>query len=457
VYLKKLRLQNIKCFEDVTLEFPVRDGSYAGWNVILGENGRGKSTLLRSIALSTLPLIDAIVATEEHAGRFVRRGAGGEFQVTAGLVFHEAETELSRATPNKPYSRPLHFSPQGKLFPNLNERLVNPLFNTPFWEGTIPHVLCYGYGPFRRLEGPPSPVPSAFQFPRPLSRFVTLFTDEIGLAEATRGLIDLYVASIDPQHRSHRTAQQTLAAVSEVVNALLPGGVQLDSITSEMVRFKTAGGLDLTEKELSDGYRSFLALVFDLLRHLAVRFGSAFPAMIQREGNRIAVNTEAVVLIDEADAHLHPSWQRELGERLRQVFPKVQFVVTTHSPFVAQEATDGGLFVLRAGANGAVVVDQPVASVRGWTASQVLTSPLFGLESTRDPETESLIREQATLTARERAGSLTPAEKKRLGAVQRQLSATLSAPGETYPEMQRQQDMADYVDQTLNRLKGGKK
>jgi predicted ATP-binding protein involved in virulence len=160
---------------------------------------------------------------------------------------------------------------------------------------------------------------------------------------------------------------------------------------------------------------------------------------------------------DEADAHLHPSWQRELGERLRQVFPEVQFIVTTHSPFVAQEATDGGLFVLRAGANGAVVADQPVASVRGWTASQVLTSPLFGLESTRDPETEALIREHAALTARERAVNLTPAEKKRLAAVQRQLSATLSAPGETYSEMQRQQDMADYVDQTLDRLKGGKK
>jgi energy-coupling factor transporter ATP-binding protein EcfA2 len=451
VYLKMLRLQNIKCFAKATLEFPVRDGSYAGWNVILGENGRGKSTILRSTALAMLAPRQAIVATEEHAGHFVRQGAEGQTQVTAGLVFHDVELERSGAMTNKPYSRSLTFSPQGNL--ELNKHILN----SPPLEAAMPYVLCYGYGPFRRLEGPRSSVPSAFQFPQPLSRFVTLFTDEIGLADATRGLIDLYVASIDPQHTSHGSAQQTLTAVSEVVNALLPGGVQLDSVTSERVRFKTTGDVEVTEKELSDGYRSFLALVFDLLRHLAVWFGPAFPDIIQWKEGRIAVNVQAVVLIDEADAHLHPSSQRELGKRLREVFPKVQFIVTTHSPFDAQQASDGGLFVLRAGANGAVEVEQPVESVRGWTASQILTSPLFGLDSTRDPETESLIREQAALTARERAGNLTPAEKKRLAAVRRQLSATLTAPGETYPEMQRQQEMADYIDQTLNRLKGGKK
>ncbi|VTS02064.1 AAA ATPase OS=Candidatus Contendobacter odensis Run_B_J11 GN=BN874_1680007 PE=4 SV=1: AAA_23 [Gemmata massiliana] len=50
MYLKKIRLQNIKCFEDVTLEFPHTDGDYSGWNVILGENGLGKSSIARAIA-----------------------------------------------------------------------------------------------------------------------------------------------------------------------------------------------------------------------------------------------------------------------------------------------------------------------------------------------------------------------------------------------------------------------
>jgi predicted ATP-binding protein involved in virulence len=143
---------------------------------------------------------------------------------------------------------------------------------------------------------------------------------------------------------------------------------------------------------------------------------------------------------------------------LRQVFPKIQFIVTTHSPFIAQEASEGGLFVLRRNEKGTVEVEKFNESVRGWTATQILTSPrLFGLHSTRGPETESLIRESATLTAKEHAGKLNKQEKNRLAEVRQRLTATLSAPGETYEEMLRQQDMARYVDETLQRLNNGKK
>jgi predicted ATPase len=342
VYLKKIHLQNIKCFEDLILRFPHRQNRYGGWNVILGENGRGKSTLLRSIALGVLNPMVAFFALEQHEGEFARQGEA-QAKVTADLVLHTVELQQTGET-EADYRKVILFEPHGN--PEVMMR------GTTRFEESLTQALCYGYGPFRRLEGGPRPVPNAFQFPQPLSRFMTLFTDETGLAEATRGLIDLYIASVDPHHTAHAAAKQTLGAVCRVVNALLPGGVRLESVTSEKVRFKTASGVDLTEKELSDGYRSFLSLIFDLLRHLSARLGSAFLDRVQREAGETVVNVEAVVLIDEADAHLHPSWQRELGERLLRVFPKIQFIVTTHSPFVAQAATDGGLFVLRAGENG---------------------------------------------------------------------------------------------------------
>jgi predicted ATP-binding protein involved in virulence len=140
------------------------------------------------------------------------------------------------------------------------------------------------------------------------------------------------------------------------------------------------------------------------------------------------------------------------------VFPKIQFIVTTHSPFVVQTARDGGLFVLRPTEKGTVEVEQFDESVRGWTATQILTSPrLFGLHSTRSVETEELIRESAALASKEQAGDLKPNEQRRLKEVRQVLDKLLSAPGETYDEMRRQEDMADYVDRTLNRLKNGKK
>jgi predicted ATPase len=52
-----------------------------------------------------------------------------------------------------------------------------------------------------------------------------------------------------------------------------------------------------------------------------------------------------VELIDEVDAHLHPEWQREVGFWLKRHFPKIQFLVTTHSPSICQAAAPNGLFV----------------------------------------------------------------------------------------------------------------
>jgi predicted ATP-binding protein involved in virulence len=321
-------------------------------------------------------------------------------------------------------------------------------------ESVVPYLMSYGYGPFRRLESSTA-LPTTFHFAQPLSRFTTLFAEEFGLPDAERGLTEWYVASIDKEHSNHQAAKVILDGMTTVINALLPEAVRVAVVTSEGVQFTTPSGVSLAARELSDGYRAFLALVLDLLRHLAARIGPEFAAAIKHPEGGVVVDVAALVLIDEADTHLHPSWQRELGPRLCQVFPKIQFIVTTHSPFVAQEATDDGLFVLTEGPNGTVTVEKPIRSVRGWTASQILTSPLFGLESTRDPETEETIRAAADLTAKEQEKKLTAAEKKRLKAAREWLRERLSAPGETYDDMLRQEKMAKYVDDTLNRLENG--
>jgi predicted ATP-binding protein involved in virulence len=80
--------------------------------------------------------------------------------------------------------------------------------------------------------------------------------------------------------------------------------------------------------QLSDGERGLLALVFDLARRLAI----ANPD----SENPIAEGT-ALVLIDEIELHLHPKWQRDVLQRLRDIFKACQFVVTTHSPLVLGE------------------------------------------------------------------------------------------------------------------------
>lgn len=92
----------------------------------------------------------------------------------------------------------------------------------------------------------------------------------------------------------------------------------------------TPGGrtIRLAFSRLSDGQRAFLALVGDLARRCAVLNGHLGPDAV--------LMTEGVVLIDELDLHLHPKWQRTVVDDLQAAFPRIQFIATTHSPFIVQ-------------------------------------------------------------------------------------------------------------------------
>jgi hypothetical protein len=116
-----------------------------------------------------------------------------------------------------------------------------------------------------------------------------------------------------------------------------------------------------------------------------------------------------VVLIDELDAHVHPTWQRQIGHWLRQKFPNLQFIVATHSPFLAQVAGPGGNVVLEQTHDG-VKPRTDVEAVETWRADQILTE-LFDLPSTRSPEVEHKIQRYQELHRRRQARQLSRAEE----------------------------------------------
>jgi predicted ATP-binding protein involved in virulence len=81
-------------------------------------------------------------------------------------------------------------------------------------------------------------------------------------------------------------------------------------------------------EHLSDGQRTILGLFCDIARRTAI--------LNPHLGGDAITETDGVVLIDELDLHLHPRWQRRIIENLRTVFPNIQFICTTHSPFLIQ-------------------------------------------------------------------------------------------------------------------------
>lgn len=128
-----------------------------------------------------------------------------------------------------------------------------------------------------------------------------------------------------------------LAAVRRAVAGMLPGfsGLRIQRDPLHMVIRK--GDTLLAVDQLSDGERLLLALTADLARRLAISYAEAPDPLAG----------EAIVLIDEVELHLHPTWQRRVLGALRSTFPNCQFIVTTHSPQVLSEVPNDAVVLVK--------------------------------------------------------------------------------------------------------------
>ena len=129
-------------------------------------------------------------------------------------------------------------------------------------------------------------------------------------------------------------------AVRRAVLACVPGadGIWFDSASEEISL--SVGGHAQPFGNLSAGQRVMLALVADLAIRMVTQNNFLVPPdALGPEDEplpRVLAQTPGVVLIDELDVHLHPKWQRGIVESLRKTFPSLQFICTTHSPFIVQ-------------------------------------------------------------------------------------------------------------------------
>lgn len=461
MYLREFRIQGIKCFEDVTLHFPHSNDDYSGWIVLLGGNGMGKSTLLQAMAISMVgPLAgqrllfnpDGWIRGQKTQGAFTASLLRGDHDIAAGQPRKKPYQTRFAVTGRQEVTLDdgvLYDQPQ--LVHLADDKAKKGLMSGPY-AAKKPGWFSCGYGPFRRLLGGSSEESKLMFSLGRESRFVTLFREAAALTHCTEWLCTLYSRSIDSYHPERDRAERALNAAKRVIDQLLPGSVHITRVDSEHVYFASVGGAEVTVLELSDGYRSFLSLAIDVLRHLETSTDD-LSALLELDQGEQRVVSEGVILIDEVDAHLHPFWQREIGFRLSRSFPRMQFIVSSHSPFVAQAASDDGLIVLRpTGVDGAVEAHRPEVSVKGWRVDQILTSPLFGLDATRDEETESLIREHAALVAKRTWGQLTPEQQTELTRLETKLASRLTAPGETIEERDRQVQMDQYIAATLKNI-----
>lgn len=345
MYIRSLSVRHLKRLRDLTLDFTHSDGKPRMWTVIIGENGTGKTSILQAIALAsagTLRVND--LASNAFAHLVDRRPKHkSAMEVRANFGF----------TPSSLLDRKCHplfdgVPPQDLTLTSLvslnpketsirahawygdeekpPENAEDPLDQARARESHLWFVI--GYGVHRTLpESGRVPVLS-----RPsVDRMKPLFDPEYPLTSTS--------------FLGHYGSRQTKARIYSNVlkRAIINTGVLPDDIANlemrgyggvskaadllDRDRFSQSMGADkvkIPAIALAHGYQSTIAWIADLVGHI----------LLEANGELAPQDFEGLVLIDEIDLYLHPTWQARLIPALRKTFPKLQFIATTHSPVV---------------------------------------------------------------------------------------------------------------------------
>ncbi|MEN9866912.1 MAG: hypothetical protein RL748_2502, partial [Pseudomonadota bacterium] len=338
--LQSLQLQNFRGFQHVYLNLHPR------LTVLVAPNGLGKTAILEACRLALWPFVSgfdlsyetdgAIGLDDVHSQKMSPIGQARQFPVTVSATGHIGLAE------NLAWARSLTIERQGA--PTINDLGAQQLqaWATLLQQQTrqprevafaLPVIVYYGTG---RVHGQQTltardeagsdqytrtfgyrdclhPVAS-FQYFAAWFTWICQCRDEARLRNDDAGKWQIMIT-----------------VVRQVVDDLLrdiTGWHTLDySVAHEkslVLQHETQGVLRLGQ--LSDGIRGVLAMVGDL----AWRCIKLNPHL----GEKAAEYASGVVLIDELDMHLHPSWQQSISVQLQRAFPRLQFIITTHSPQV---------------------------------------------------------------------------------------------------------------------------
>ena len=329
--INEIYLENFRGFEDLELKF---DGKSA---VIVGANGAGKSSIINAVVTSISLMIDKISynVSKKVELRETDIKNGKQRYIISTLVEHENNFGIIKVVKSrsKTAQSKSPSSTKGSDYTNILSSIHED------FENNVPINLpvTVFYSAYRNVIDVPSRIKNRHEFDQ-FSSYLNCFassTDFRTFFEWFRDQEDLENEEKLESNLNYRDEQ--LEAVRRAVYGVMPGFTDLRIMRKGKMRMVISKhGQRLEINQLSDGEKCTLAMIGDLARRLAL----ANPHLDN------PLSGEGIVFIDEIELHLHPSWQREIIKRLENIFPNIQFIISTHSPQVLGEINNANIYII---------------------------------------------------------------------------------------------------------------
>lgn len=330
IKLQRIIIQDIKCFENLEIDFT----SSGNLTVFIGNNGKGKSTILQLIALGLRGLIH--VPRPNNWRDVVKKGKDTGF-FTIDILFNE---------------EPFRFK-----FEINEEDFVTCVENREKLFAIRDRFLFAAYGVSRQVKLEDSTPHEVF--------------DPIGTLFSDNGYLKNLKVSMNYEH-----VRNNFKYIRPMINHILDkadGGdnVQLVDFDPGSFYFLTPSSREIRVpiEALSEGYKSTFIWLFDIMIRIIEQGGSLENAK----------DISGIILLDEIDLHLHPTWQRTILHSIESLFPNIQFIVTTHSPFIVQSARKESLIALEMekDTDNVVMVDKEYTSELSYAS---IVDEIFGID-----------------------------------------------------------------------------
>ncbi len=329
-YVERVEIVNIGSISRLELDLTATESGTVPCFALLGVNGVGKTTVLKSIALAL-------------GGRKYAR----QLKMTSRKLLRNGEKNGSVKVQVSGYSEPI---------------VMTVKANRPLgFDTDDARALVLGYGSTRLL-------PSGRHKPA------------LGMSHANAGnLFDPFRPLRSPEAWLTSLEGRFFDDAVQTIGSLLPSedAALFEKLTEESaVAVKVGSDAPLSLRQLSDGYQSLIGLAADVMD------------VMHQQGFKSMRSAQGVVLIDELGNHFHPRWKMRIVGGLRRAFPQVQFIFSTHEPLCLRGLGQGEMAVLRRTEDRKVYVVEDLPSVEGMRVDQLLTSEHFGLDTTLDPDSE---------------------------------------------------------------------